>query len=63
VGLDPDSTYLIMSVWPIKNPRMALGAWWDVVTGCEQKYIEIFKNINTNHPLFSSLLISTVEVR
>jgi hypothetical protein len=43
VGLDPDSTYLIMSVWPIKNPRMALGAWWDVVTGCEQKYIEIFK--------------------
>ncbi len=27
MGLDPDSTYLIMSVWPIKNPCMALGAW------------------------------------
>jgi hypothetical protein len=30
--LDPDSTYLIMSVWPIKNPRIAKDAWWDVVT-------------------------------
>ncbi len=24
MGLDPDSTYLIMSVWPIKNPHMAM---------------------------------------
>jgi hypothetical protein len=41
LGLDPYSAYLIMSVWPIKNPRIATDAWWDVVTvlDYEQKYI------------------------
>ncbi len=27
---DPDSTYFIMSVWPIKNPCEALGVCWDL---------------------------------
>jgi hypothetical protein len=31
VGSDPDSTYFIMSVWPIKNPCKALGVWWDLL--------------------------------
>jgi hypothetical protein len=30
VGSDPDSTYFIMSVWPIKNPCEALGVCWDL---------------------------------
>ena len=42
LGLDPDSTYLIMSVWPIKNPRMALGALWDVVTWLRTKVYRKF---------------------
>jgi hypothetical protein len=27
LGSDPDSTYFIMSVWPVKNPRRAIVAW------------------------------------
>ena len=60
MGLDPDSTYLIMSVWPIKNPHMALvlGGIW--LLDYEQKYIKtIQRQGGRSEAMWSQMGIST----